>query len=65
MKCLSKIACPSCGEYLSKVINSRQLAHSDAFYRRRECLACGDRFSTHETVIPTAKPQKYLGHHNI
>ncbi|MHB1006958.1 MAG: transcriptional regulator NrdR [Chloroflexota bacterium] len=40
--------CPVCGSGESKVTDSREL--DDAIRRRRECLACGQRFTTFERV---------------
>lgn len=42
--------CPYCGHEESKVLNSRPVEESNAIRRRRECLACGRRFTTYETV---------------
>ncbi len=40
--------CPVCGGPDSRVTDSREL--DDAVRRRRECLACGQRFTTYERV---------------
>lgn len=40
--------CPECQHDDSKVIDSRP--GDDAIRRRRECLACGHRFTTHERI---------------
>ncbi len=42
--------CPycSCGE--SKVIDSRSADDGERIRRRRECLNCGKRFTTHEVI---------------
>jgi transcriptional repressor NrdR len=40
--------CPWCGNEDSKVIDSRPADGGDAIRRRRECLACGRRFTTFE-----------------
>jgi transcriptional repressor NrdR len=40
--------CPFCGYIDSKVIDSRDV--NDTIRRRRECLGCGLRFTTHERV---------------
>lgn len=40
--------CPHCGSLDDKVIDSRSLANGDAIRRRRECLACGLRFTSYE-----------------
>ncbi len=42
--------CPFCGHPESKVINSRPADENASIRRRRECLACGKRFTTYETV---------------
>ncbi len=40
--------CPFCGEADSRVVDSREVG--DAIRRRRECQACGQRFTTYEQV---------------
>ena len=40
--------CPKCGHFDSKVIDSRSSDAQDAIRRRRECLECGQRFTTYE-----------------
>lgn len=45
--------CPFCGYIDSKVIDSRDV--NDVIRRRRECLGCGLRFTTHER-IQTSNP---------
>lgn len=40
--------CPACGHDDSKVVDSRDSA--DAIRRRRECLQCGERFTTFERL---------------
>ena len=47
MKCLS------CGHDESKVIDSRMIYDGNSIRRRRECLQCGKRFTTFETVETT------------
>ena len=42
--------CPFCGHLESKVIDSRPADENASIRRRRECLACGKRFTTYETV---------------
>ena len=42
--------CPFCGHPESKVIDSRPADENASIRRRRECLACGRRFTTYETV---------------
>ncbi|HHH35502.1 MAG TPA: transcriptional regulator NrdR [Gammaproteobacteria bacterium] len=41
--------CPFCGEDETKVIDSRLASEGNAVRRRRECLGCGERFTTFET----------------
>ena len=47
MKCLF------CGSEDSKVIDSRVSEELNAIKRRRECLGCGRRFNTYETIEVT------------
>jgi transcriptional repressor NrdR len=42
--------CPHCGNYDDRVVESRTLANGDAIRRRRECVACGYRFTSYERV---------------
>src|SRR5690606_13288306 len=42
--------CPFCVAHDTKVIDSRLAAEGDQVRRRRECLACGERFTTFETA---------------
>ena len=42
--------CVYCGSLDSKVIDSRISDDGSSIRRRRECLACGRRFTTYETV---------------
>lgn len=42
--------CPYCGSMEDKVIDSRTLANGEAIRRRRECLACGLRFTSYERI---------------
>ena len=42
--------CPFCGEIDDKVIDSRLNKTGNAIRRRRECIACGRRFTTYERV---------------
>lgn len=45
--------CRYCGEEESKVIDSRSTADCNSIRRRRECLNCGKRFTTYETIETT------------
>lgn len=40
--------CPFCGHEETKVVDSRTSEAQDAVRRRRECLACSERFTTYE-----------------
>jgi transcriptional repressor NrdR len=42
--------CPFCGHEETKVNDSRLAAEGRQIRRRRECLACGERFTTFETA---------------
>ncbi len=42
--------CPFCGANDTKVIDSRLVAEGEQVRRRRECLACQERFTTFETA---------------
>ena len=43
--------CPKCTSIEDKVIDSRISREGSTIRRRRECLECGHRYSTTETVI--------------
>lgn len=42
--------CPHCGDSNDKVVDSRASQGGAAIRRRRECLECGERFTTYEYV---------------
>jgi transcriptional repressor NrdR len=42
--------CPFCGHVETKVIDSRLAGEGRQIRRRRECLSCGERFTTFETA---------------
>ena len=42
--------CPFCGHIETKVTDSRLAAEGRQIRRRRECLACGERYTTFETA---------------
>lgn len=44
------MTCPYCDHHDSRVIESRTTEEGKAIRRRRECLACGARFTTYERV---------------
>ena len=45
--------CIYCGNTESKVLDSRACDETNSIRRRRECLSCGKRFTTYETVETT------------
>lgn len=45
--------CPACGHEDDKVIDSRSVREGQGVRRRRECLACHQRFTTYEFVEQT------------
>ncbi|MBE5758143.1 MAG: transcriptional repressor NrdR [Clostridiales bacterium] len=45
--------CIYCGNSESKVLDSRSCDEVNSIRRRRECLSCGKRFTTYETVETT------------
>jgi len=45
--------CIYCGSEESKVIDSRAVEETNSIRRRRECLGCGKRYTTYETVETT------------
>ena len=42
--------CPFCGDQESKVVDSRHSEETNSIRRRRECMKCQRRFTTHEFV---------------
>ena len=48
--------CPYCQHEELKVTDSRNSHENNAIRRRRECLACGKRFTTFETVEAVNPP---------
>lgn len=42
--------CPFCGDFDSKVIDSRPTDEGTRIRRRRECLKCAKRFTTYEII---------------
>ena len=45
--------CIYCSHLESKVVDSRSTTDSNSIRRRRECLKCGRRFTTYETIETT------------
>lgn len=50
MPYLCDVRCPSCSTSDDKVVDSRMADEGAAIRRRRECLACGQRFTTFERI---------------
>jgi len=44
------VRCPRCSCHEDKVVDSRAAEDGSAIRRRRECLSCGQRFTTYERV---------------
>ena len=44
--------CPKCSSSEDKVIETRISKEGDTIRRRRQCIACGNRFTTYESIIP-------------
>jgi transcriptional repressor NrdR len=42
--------CPYCGNPGDKVVDSRESKEGDVIRRRRQCLACGKRFTSRERI---------------
>lgn len=42
--------CPECGNFEDKVVETRESKEKNYIRRRRECLACNNRFTTYEKV---------------
>ncbi|HDL48878.1 MAG TPA: transcriptional regulator NrdR, partial [Actinobacteria bacterium] len=40
--------CPFCASEDTRVIDSRPVEEGSAIRRRRECVSCGNRFTTYE-----------------
>ena len=45
--------CPACSNQDSRVIDSRSVEDGSSIKRRRECSACGRRFTTYEVIETT------------
>ena len=42
--------CPYCGETEDRVVDSREVREGATIRRRRQCAACGRRFTTYERI---------------
>jgi transcriptional repressor NrdR len=49
------VQCPRCKTDNDRVVDSRTCANGGAIRRRRECLACGHRFTTYEQPEAAAR----------
>ena len=47
-----EMLCPTCGASENRVIDSRPAENGGAIRRRRQCEACGVRFTTYERLEP-------------
>lgn len=56
--------CPACGQRESRVLDSRPVEEDSSIKRRRECVACGRRFTTYEVVdtVPIAVVKRSGSH---
>lgn len=50
---VTAVRCPACASLDDKVVDSRTAEDGASIRRRRECLACGRRFTTFERVEET------------
>ena len=55
--------CPFCPDHDIKVTDSRNATDANAIRRRRQCLGCGKRFTTFETVDLAIQVKKRDGHY--
>ena len=42
--------CPRCGDLSDRVIDSRTIQEGERIRRRRQCVACGTRYTTYEAI---------------
>jgi transcriptional repressor NrdR len=47
--------CPKCRSPRQEVLDTRSALNSRAIWRRRECLACGHRWSSYEVYARSLK----------
>lgn len=50
-KCVFNMNCPYCNKEETSVLESRVFSSGDGIRRRRKCLKCNKRFTTHEVVV--------------
>ena len=51
------VNCPTCEHPHSSVIDSRPREDSKSIRRRRECIKCGERWTTREVIVQEHKKQ--------
>jgi transcriptional repressor NrdR len=44
------VRCPFCGSQEDRVVDTRSSKEGRAIRRRRECLSCGERYTTYESI---------------
>ena len=47
---MGSMKCPFCGAGDDRVVDSRESREGEVIRRRRECVACGRRFTSYETI---------------
>lgn len=52
---MNGLACPSCGKHMLRTVESRKA--DGTVRRRRECVKCGERFTTIEVIEAVNRPQ--------
>lgn len=60
---MPSLKCPFCGEASDCVVDSRMVFSGEFIRRRRECLACGERFTTRERVVVDAPKRAQYERH--
>lgn len=45
---MTALRCPRCHESETRVVETRPIERGDVLRRRRECRACGHRWTTYE-----------------
>jgi hypothetical protein len=54
--------CPNCGGLKDKTIDSRESRGNEVCRRRKQCMDCGHRYTTYETISNTIyDPVSILG----
>lgn len=58
----AKLACPTCGQAQSSVIDTRPHPYKAGVWRKRRCQACGTRFETLETITVSESDPRLIKH---